>query len=190
MPTNTPLPGEELLIYDWNAIVPKWENGFVTEKPPLENGNWVTPINFAEGTLHLRAEVRGIPVNHPDMELTFCFWQAGQLSTGESFYFETCTTRDAPGVPGTTTTWAASIPAMWKLEGYPLDWTKPRTEAGFVIKAGNGIPVSPILDFNWGCGKDPNCVPNPDAWYPMDIRFTVVVVEKGKSFSGWDNYIP
>jgi hypothetical protein len=189
-PTQTPSPGEERLVFDWNTVVQQWNDGFMKNKPPLENGDWTTPINFAEGTLYLRAEVRDIPVSQPDMKISYCYWQNGELSPGVPFYFETCTTKSAPGVDGQITTWSAPIPGMWKLEGYPLDWSKPRTESGFVIKAGNGIPVSNKKDFNWGCGNDPECVPNPGAWYPMDIRFTVVVVEKGAGFSGWNNYIP
>ncbi len=188
-PTATPPPGIEMLVFDWDKKVQSWHEGFLKDKPPLQNGNWITPTNFAEGTLYLRAEVRDIPVDQPDMKISFCYWQMGKLETGESFNFETCTTYGVAGVDGKVATWAAPIPGMWKLEGYPLDWSKPRTESGFVIKAGN-IPVSPKKDFNWGCGTKPECTPNPGAWYPMDIRFTVVVVEKGKGFSGWHNYIP
>jgi len=28
-----------------------------------------------------------------------------------------------------------------------------------------------------------------DEWYPLDFRFTVVVVAKGGGFSGWDTYL-
>lgn len=195
-PTNTPKPttpppaGEEMLVFDWNKKVQKWNDGFLKDKPPMQNGDWTAPINFAEGTLYLRAEVRDVQVAQPDMKISFCYWQMGELSPGNPFFFETCTTEDVPGIEGLVTTWAAPIPGMWKLEKYPLDWSKPRTESGFVIKAGNGIPVSNKKNFNWGCGTKPDCTPNPDAWYPMDIRFTVVVVEKGKGFSGWDTYIP
>lgn len=78
---------------------------------------------------------------------------------------------------------------MWNVGTGPLDWTKPRTRAAMVIKNGN-TPVSSKKDWKWGCGSAPNCTPRPQDWYPMNIRFTVVVVEKGKSFSGWSNYIP
>ena len=44
------------------------------------------------------------------------------------------------------------------------------------------LPVSDKQGWNWN-GE------NPDNWYPLDLRFTVVVVEKGAGFSGWDNYV-
>jgi hypothetical protein len=80
---------------------------------------------------------------------------------------------------------------MWQKNEVPIDWTMPRSRNGVAIKTTNGIPVSDYNNWNWGCGPDlTNCVPAPEQWYPMDLRFTVVVVEKDKSFSGWDNYIP
>jgi hypothetical protein len=51
------------------------------------------------------------------------------------------------------------------------------------IKNSDGQPVSDIGDWNWS-GED------PDAWYPIDWRFTAVVVAKDAEFSGWGNYIP
>ena len=36
--------------------------------------------------------------------------------------------------------------------------------------------------WNWN-GEDPT------EWYPLDMRYTVVVVAKGATFSGWGNYI-
>jgi len=39
-----------------------------------------------------------------------------------------------------------------------------------------------VGDFNWG-GDDPK------EWYPFEWHFMAVIVEKGKAFSGWDNYL-
>jgi hypothetical protein len=66
--------------------------------------------------------------------------------------------------------------------GVALDWTKPPDRNGVVIKNSAGKPVSRYSGWNWN-GE------NPDHWFPMDLRFTVVVVAKGQSFSGWDKYI-
>ncbi|MBP9502475.1 MAG: hypothetical protein KBF17_09975 [Candidatus Promineofilum sp.] len=193
-PSSTPVlpPGEELLVYDWNGQVTKSMSGFLQDKPPIANGNWKEPVNFADGTLYFRAEVRSIPVNQPGMRLSFCFWQPGVLPSdpSQSFLFETCAGSKVPGVAGTVVTWSDKFSNMWRLEGYPLDWAKPRSMNGAVIKGSNGVPISSKKDFNWGCGTNPNCEPRPQDWYPMDLRVTVVIVEKGKSFSGWDNYIP
>jgi hypothetical protein len=42
--------------------------------------------------------------------------------------------------------------------------------------------VSDNNNWNWA-GE------NPDEWYPLDLRFTVVVVAKGSTFSGWDYWL-
>jgi len=167
-----PPGGEEMLIYDFDGLVTKSYGGFVVDNPPLQNGDWTTPANFAEGIMHFRAEVRGIPVNQPDMKLGWCFWQRER---------ENCKGNDVPGVPDTVVTWEASVKNMWKKNGVPIDWTEPRTKNGFSVKSSNG-PVSDKAGFNWS-GE------NPDEWYPLDIRFTVVVVAEGETFSGWENYI-
>lgn len=176
-PTVTLQPGEELLVFDWNKLVEQSHHGFPWDLPPMPsaNGNWVTPINFAEGTLHLRAEVRGMPT-HKDMLLQFCFWQYDSIN-------EECTGMKAVSFKGSTVvvTWAQPVNSMW--EKSPIDWTQPRHRNGVAIKNTAGKAVSDYSGWNWN-GEIPT------EWYPMDLRFTVVVVEKGKAFSGWGNYIP
>ena len=71
---------------------------------------------------------------------------------------------------------------MWKKDGKPMDWVNPRQRYGVAIKNTSGQPISNFLDWNW-FGED------PDAWYPLDMRFTVVAVPKGKTFSGWQNFV-
>ena len=150
-----------------------WDN------PPMAsaNGNWTQPVNYAEGTLHLRAEIFSIPVPQDDMKLQLCFWQYNNAR-------ENCTqSRNVPGRAGTVVEWSVPVQGMWKKGGVTIDWVNPRDRNGFAIKNGDGQPVSSYSGWNWN-GEDPN------AWYPMNVRFTVVVVEKGKTFSGWNTYIP
>ncbi len=174
--TNTPALGEELLVFDWNNPVTKDDHGFPWDKPPLANGDWTQPINFAQGTLYLRVQIFSQPVPQ-NMKLQFCFWQANNT-------LENCTHLVAvSGASGTVVTWSEAIKDLYKKDGQPLNWASPRTRNGVSIKNSNGDPVSDFSGMAWS-GE------NPDAWYPLDMRFTVVVVEKGAGFSGWDNYIP
>lgn len=147
----------------------------------LANGDWTQPINYAEGTLYFRAEVREMPSNQ-DMRLQFCFWQ--QEGT-DRFALETCGSQQPISFRGSTVVaaWSQEIGKMWKKNGVPLDWSRARYRNGVAIKNPQGLPVSDYNGWNWN-GEDPS------EWYPMDLRFTVVVVEKGKTFSGWENYIP
>jgi len=70
---------------------------------------------------------------------------------------------------------------MWKKNNRALDWTKPRDRNGVAIKNMAGKPVSNYSGWNWN-GE------NPAQWYPMNMRFTVVIVRQGQTFSGWGNY--
>lgn len=175
-PTPPPAGGSELLVFDWNAPVTTAQHGFPWDKPPLANGNWITPVNYAEGTFYLRAEVRSIPANQDDMKVQFCIWQ-------DQSKLENCTrTVDVPGRPGTVVEWSVGVQNLWKKNGVIIDWSRERHRNGFAIKNGAGDPVSDYSGWNWN-GE------NPAQWYPMNARFTVVVVAKGETFSGWSNYI-
>lgn len=176
-PPSPPPPGgdkDEMLIFDWNKQVTKSHSGFAMQQPPNENGNWVSPINFAGGTIHFRAQVRSIPKNQPDMKLGWCVWQDG-------FTRENCKGNNVAGTPGNVVTWSIKIKDMWKKNGVPINWAQPRTREGFIVRNKKG-PVSSKAGMNWS-GE------NPDDWYPLDIRVTAVVVAAGGTFSGWDHYI-
>lgn len=187
-PTDTPTPGPsptpsptievgaELLVFDWNKPVESDVGGFPVDSPPMEsaNGDWTSPINFAQGTLYFRAEIRSQPIPQ-NMKLQFCFWQVGLT-------LEACgPMHDVRGDPGVIETWSVDMDDLW-IQTVPLNWSQPRTRVGFAIKTAGGVPVSPFKDWNWA-GQ------NPAHWYPLDMRFTTVVVEPGYQFSGWHNYV-
>lgn len=167
----------ELLVYDWNKPATKMHHGFPKEKPPRPsaNGDWTKPINFAEGTLYFRVQIRRQPIPQ-NMNLQFCAWQFN-LTRENCIY-----TQPVVGTPGNVVTWSVPVQKMWKKGGVPIDWSQPRQHYGSPIKNSRGKPVSNFHDWNWN-GE------NPDKWYPLDYRFTVVVVAKGATFSGWQNYI-
>lgn len=180
-PTATPRPGgstdTEMLIYDWNKPVTVNDKGMPRDNPPWPsaNGNWNQPKNFAEGTLYFRVEIFGMPVTKR-MQTQFCVWQ-------DAWAREQCAARSVvfAGTNGTVITWSATIDSMWKLPGSePIDWSRARQIWGYVIRTEDGKPVHP--KFNWS-GQ------NTAEWFPLNWRASAVVVEKGKTFSGWANYI-
>ncbi len=175
-PTVTPTlpPGEEMLVFDWNQPVTKAHSGFAVDIPPLANGDWTKEINFAEGTLYFRAEIKADQnVVQNDMRLGFCFWQKDA---------ENCAGEKVPGKKGTVVNWSRPVKELFMVGGIPIDWSLPRARNGFAVRNGKNNPVSDKQGWNWS-GED------PDAWYPLDVRFTVVVVEKGAGFSGWEDYV-
>ena len=168
-----PPAGGEMLIYDWNKPVTTAEGGFAMDKTSQYLGqNWESPVNYADGRLYFRARIYSIPVNQPNMKLGFCFWQGDR---------ENCNGHDVPGVAGTEVTWDVSPHQMWKKNGAEILWSQPRKKMGFAVRDGQNDPVSNKTSDNWGGN-------NPNDWYPLNLRFQVVLVPDGQDFSGWQNY--
>ena len=194
---STPPPGgvgKEIKVFDWNWPVIEADRGFpkveAVAKPSSRifemlagsNGDWTSPVDYANGTLHMRVQVKSQPVSQP-MQIQFCVWQWETPTSGWSTSRETCTpTANVQGVAGNQVTWSATIPNMWKKDGKPIVWKNPRTRYGIAIKNKNGVPVTDYNGFVLWAGEDPK------KWYPLDARFTVVAVPKGATFSGWSNY--
>jgi hypothetical protein len=176
--SNTTQATYEKLVFDWNKLVTVEHRGFPYNQGStmLANGNWVTPINFAGGTFYYRVELRKMP-SYKDVRFQFCVWQ-------DKFRLENCGSQKQVSYRGTkiVATWSQGVPYMWKKDGKSIDWSRPRYRQGFAIKNSKGLPVSNYNGWNWN-GE------NPAKWYPMNVRLTVVVVAKGKTFSGWGNYI-
>jgi len=184
-PTNTPgsppPAGAEMVVFDWNKPVTTAERGFPWNQPPIANGNWISPINYAEGTFYYRAEIRSMPTNK-DMKLQFCIWQE---KYGDNFRLENCGSQQPISYQGSkvVATWSQGVQDLWMKNGNIIEWYRPRYRNGVAIKTPAGLPVSDFNGWNWNRE-------NPNHWYPMNLRFTVVVVAKGQTFSGWDNYAP
>ncbi|MCB0060933.1 MAG: hypothetical protein KDE19_02415 [Caldilineaceae bacterium] len=175
--TADAINSNELLVFDENRNITLSDRGFPRNDPPRNqaNGNWNSPINYAEGTLYYRVQIRSQP-QPQNMRLQFCVWQ-------DRFYLENCgSLADVRGTSGTVVTWSQSVQDMWRLGGRSIDWSRARQRYGFAIKNAQGQPVSDYNGWNWN-GE------NPNQWYPLDARLTVVVVEKGGTFSGWQNYV-
>ncbi len=182
------------MIFDWHQPVTKDQRGFPWNLPPMEsaNGDWTDPVNFAEGTLYFRATISGMPTDQL-VKLQFCIWQKKVVDDGE--YLEICgemaNFNVTSGGDPVTVHWEHSIPTMYQISEDPIDWTRPRHIYGVAIKNKNEMPVSDYV-LDWiSYDDEENVLWNgeyPDEWYPMDMQFTVVVVEAGKQFSGWWNY--
>jgi hypothetical protein len=179
-PTTTTTPGgttstSGLLAFEVDRLVTTADRGFPWNQPPMAsaNGNWTSPIDYAGGRLHFRAEIKagGQPVAK-SMKLQFCVWQ-------DNLTRETCSsTRTIVGSPGNVVEWSEQISSMWKKDGVPIDWTRARQRYGIAIKNMDNNPVSDFSGWNW-FGED------PAEWYPLDLRFTVRAVPAGKTFAGW-----
>jgi hypothetical protein len=174
----------ELVMFDWNQPITTAQNGFPRDLPPQQgvNGDWTSPINYADGTLYLRAEIQsgGQPVPKPIM-IGYCIWQDDLV--GYSFGLEECVSLKGPlqGIPGESLTWEHKVNELNQISQNPLDWTRARHAYGVAIKNTAGIPVSGYGVWDWDGGTE-------NEWYPLDMRITVVAVPYSQTFSGWSNY--
>lgn len=169
----------EMLVFDWNKPITKGMSGFAQYKPlsaypQFPNGNWISPINYVNGTLYFRVRILSIPQNQLKMKLGFCFWQSSPK------FGEECTKNYAvPGVPGTERRWNQPFKSMNKINKKPINWALPRWKEGIVVRNGRG-PVSAKNNFKWN-GE------NPDHWYPMNVHYTAVLVLSGGE-PDWTDY--
>jgi hypothetical protein len=176
----------ELLMFDWNTVITQADHGFPRDLPPIAsaNGDWTGPVNYADGTLYLRAEIKsgGQPVPK-EMRFNYCVWQK-DLITDNDFGLEACVklSQILQGNSGEVITWNKQISNLTQVSQDPIDWARDRFTYGVAIKNTAKDPVSDYRGWNWN-GEDPT------EWYPLDMRFTVVVVPNGQTFSGWNNYI-
>jgi len=168
-----------MVVFEWNQLVTTADHGFPWHVPPTANGNWITPINYAEGTLYYRAEIRSMPT-HKDMILHFCVWQE---KNGNTSGLENCGDYQNISYKGSkvVVTGYQKMQDLWMKDNKSIEWYRPRHRDGIAIKTTAGVPVSDYAGWNWN-GQ------NPAEWYPMDLHFTIVVVAKGYTFSGWQNY--
>jgi hypothetical protein len=175
----TTASAKELLVYDWNKPVQKSHRGFPRQAPPRANGNWYSPVNYAEGTFHYRVQIKRQPTAQR-MKLQFCTWQTGTRPMREM-----CgPLASLTGKPGTVVTWSTPVQKTKLRRKKPIDFHRPRSTNGVAIKDERGYPISNYGRPSWNWFGE-----NPNKWYPLDMRFTVVVVAKGDRFGGWNRYI-
>lgn len=177
--------GDEILVYDWNKPMPSYKGRYVegttqwqpNNTPVRNNFDWTATPNFANGTYYTRVIIKKLKVKE-DFRLIFNHWQmiAGKLA--ETNMGPNELRFQYKGIPITRT---YTFPVKNLLSNHTWD---PRHFA----------------PFNWAVKRDlvgfffPNQPSTPPAnkiaaaAFPMEIRFTIVNVAPGKSFSGWQTY--
>lgn len=172
--TIEPPPATEMLIFERDGSLNS-SSGFITDKPPSENGNWVSPVNFRDGTLHYKVLVRDIPTDIPNMEIKWNIWQSGER--------ESCIrTEPCPGRAGTSVEFSRNTDiGLWHKDGTPIDFASDRESYGIHFTLGSWPPLAEYWD--WGEGAYTRA-----DLFPLDIKIMVVAVAAGATFSGWQNY--
>lgn len=140
--------------------------------------NWVDPVNYAGGTAYFRLTVYSRP-SEKSAYYQFCF----QRDLGYGFQ-ELCSGRKRITTTGVYE-WNEPLSSWWEPEDerYHVDFTRPISRLLVVCwKMGNS--GYEVLDDRWGYGD--NLTEEEVAlFFPMEVRFQVVLVSEGGAFEGF-----
>jgi hypothetical protein len=130
-------------------------------KPPYPGGetpptNWLSPIDWATGKVHLRLEVKTKPTT-VKVQYETCFVQSGGYGCLGAYSFTTVGVYE----------WDKDLPAMWQYSD--IDWATNAvsSEIAMVVKDANGNKIE---------RNDPTL-------YPMDLRYVITLVSKGSAYT-------
>ena len=143
--------------------------------------NLSSPVNYADGTLHQRLEVQRKPSDVP-VTYQLCAFQAdGSAFAGFGSASQYACSSEAglsflyPGV------YEHSQP-MRSLERYgTVDWQESLSRAMLVLEDRDGNPV----DDRYGFAGSWYGSPVFDLYFPMEVRYTALIVPSGGTFEGW-----
>lgn len=170
--------GNEVLVYDWNRglqnaaqaqgrLVEGTTPSQPNNQPVRHNTNWTAAPNFAGGTYHVRVKI-GCMTANDDFALAINHWCGNTGSCGE--LFTTPALNDLRfSFTGSAITRTFSIPLS--------DFTNLRN---FTFATARTL-------VGWFAGENDNNFTS--AVIPFDLRFTIVNVAPGGTFSGWPTWI-
>nr|WP_319572902.1 hypothetical protein [uncultured Draconibacterium sp.] len=173
---------DEVIVHENSDTITK-KMGFSEFKlPPESPGNWESPVNYKDGTLHYRVSILTKP-NHKPIHYQMGFqWEGG--CGGHYFKEKFPDNRLLKIIEPEIYQTSQEIATFWEQDCQdedPIDWTKPMYRMLVVI----WDEEFNIIDDRWGRGKE---IEDLNSYYPMVAHFQAVVVPQGDEFSGWKNY--
>ncbi len=180
--------GQEFLVYDavkTNKLNSP-DSGFIffqhrTSAPD----NWESPVDYSDGSFHIRYEIMDVPVVNEPFNLNVCIWQYVGTETGKWDSLETCTQQQVfPGGP-TIIEQETFVSQWYKKDGLPINWSDPAgfNSMGVALFTPAGCVVTGFEDAGVRCWED------APKYLDMKLRIIIVAVSNGGTFSGWNNYV-
>ena len=131
--------------------------------------NLIEPINYAGGTLYQKLEVLNKPSDAP-VHYQVCMVPNDDISVKPACSTASGLSFNVPGVYEQQ----QSVPSFSQFDN--MDWSKGILNLMLVIRDANNDPVD--ARFVQSSGAE-------DAYYPMTVRYTAVLVPAGGQFQGW-----
>jgi hypothetical protein len=177
--------GTEILVYDWNKPLASYKGRYVegitpwqpNNTPVRNNFDWTAAPNFANGTYQVRLIIKKMRAND-DFRMIFNHWQMISGKLAETNFGNNELRISYRGAP-VTRTFAVAVNKFisnhtWDPHHFaPFSWKVKRDIVGFFFP--NQASTPPNNKISQGA-------------FPIDMRFTIVNVAPGHSFSGWGNY--
>lgn len=132
--------------------------------------NWTAPVNYRNGRIYARLEVFTKPSTR-SVRYQICLFQDEHTSDKHA-----CMTTRTFSTIGLYN-WDQDMDRVWQVN--KLDFTRALLDQMLVVKDGSGNPV----DDRYGFGGKWDGSPDFSLYYPMDVRFTAIVVAQGAAFA-------
>ena len=142
--------------------------------------NLAFPVNYAGGTLYQRLEVRNKPSGFP-VQYQHCLLQNAlsfngvNVSSASACSDANGLTLTAPGI------YEHVQPLPSLLRAGAFNWRQPASQQLLIVKDRRGVPVDNRYGFEGAWYASPIF----SLYYPMQIRYTAVIVPPGGAFTGW-----
>ncbi|MEX2541099.1 MAG: hypothetical protein WD314_04795, partial [Trueperaceae bacterium] len=131
------------------------------------------PVDYAGGTLYQRLDVRSKPSDEV-VHYQLCLVPNDAISVQPACAASNLLSFSGEGV------FEANVD-LSEMSGYQsIDWENGVESLILVVKNDSGLPV----DNRYALG-DGAVPPDPALYYPMEVRFTAVLVPAGGRFTGW-----
>jgi hypothetical protein len=170
----------EMLVIDSTITTTVDDHGFIYIYLPASAGsNWRYPYDFYNGTFECRYDIIDYPTQKTFL-VSLCIW-SDIVGNWES-YRETCTHRVT--VTGNGAYFSQSSPSSWWTLGEPVDFSRVKDffSLGIALWCDNYLNLSDWTPETESCWDQRNDI------LPLTMRFTLVIVAKGYTFSGWERY--
>jgi tetratricopeptide (TPR) repeat protein len=128
--------------------------------------------NFASGTVYQRVEVLSKPSDRP-VNYQICLVNGDDISVGPACSNLGALTFSSPG------TYEAEQSVTAFSNYGSLSWERGLTEVMLVLKDENGNSLDDRYSYATSEALD------LDQYYPMEVRYTAILVPEGSSFPGW-----
>jgi hypothetical protein len=169
--TASPLSAAQFIAVDEDYVHANWYYHFSF---PSQPGDWTSPDNYAEGTVHIRVEARSLDLPiygwyetssqlaPPDFTATYwspqlCFFQDAHIPSKHACVTSTTIMFNAPGLYHGT----RSMASMYQYD--VIDWTRPLMNPMVIAKT-----------------QSPSGRSYGDQ--DVDMRYTAIVVAQGDTF--------